>query len=205
MRGFNSRKIGAFAAVLATLLLGSMARAATVTYSTTGAPTAFSPIIGPGGSSITFQGVSNVTVPENTALISLGTFTLNATSTTISSFYGAPFVLTITQNSAPSGSAPFTATLSASLKKTSTGNNFQLSFDNSSFYIPNPATGHVYTVNDIAVSPNLASGSTTVQLTGSIATPLPATASAGLALMLVCAGFTGFKYLRGEKLSLMPA
>ncbi|MER3429178.1 MAG: hypothetical protein C4334_14010, partial [Pyrinomonas sp.] len=111
----------ALAAVAVAFVFGfasvQSAKAINVTYSTTGSPSTFTAGGGGNTATITFTGVSNVTVSANpTTFGSLGNFQTSATENYGATFDPTPFTLTITQSVPPGGSGNFSAILAGTLQ-----------------------------------------------------------------------------------------
>lgn len=159
-----------------------------------------------GSSAITYNAVGSTTTTVNESPFDLGSFTLSSTNTATfpHGFGSSTFVLQIWQthvngNPVTPTFAEYTANLSdIQIKRSATGNQFILNFEPNSVYLPDAATGYKYSVNDVNVQPNLSSGSATINSTtegsgfsGSVATPLPGVAYAGMTMLGGCGLFAG--------------
>ena len=147
------------------------AKAINVTYSTTGAPNIINAGSGSDTATITFTGVSNVTVNANpTTFGSLGQFQLTSTGNG-ATFGSTPFTLTITQTVPSGGSGNFSATLAGTVQ--SNNSTVQVTFSTTQITLG----GVIYqlTSNPLTlVPPSTNNGVTTVQAQIT-AVPEPAT------------------------------
>lgn len=164
----------ALAAVAVAFVLGfasvQSAKAINVTYSTTGSPTTFTAGSGGDTATITFTGVSNVTVNAHpTTFGSLGNFQTSATGDG-ATFPPTPFTLTITQSAPSGGSGAFSATLDGDLE--STGSTVTVTFSTTQIVLGDVI--YQLTSNPLTlVPPSTNNGITSVQ--AQITVPEPAT------------------------------
>ena len=142
--------------------------------------------------------------PEN---VNFGQFKVSSDDTSVAGdiFTGFQFTLSFFQLQPTTGSSSLIGSITGRLKKgtNSTISNLSLTFDPNATYIPNPATGVKYTVMPASGGVLLiAGGNDVTTLQGTVAVPLPKTASMGLAMFGALGVVAGGAALRRRSMAI---
>ena len=148
--------------------------------------------------------VDVIDVPET---VNFGQFKVSSTDTTAAGdiFTGYLFTLSFFQLQPTMGTSSLLGTITGRLRKgvSTASSTLSLKFDPNVTYIPNPATGVKYTVMPASGGVLLiAGGNSITSLQGTVAVPLPKTASMGLAMFGALGVVAGGAALRRRSMAI---